>query len=218
MSTPSAQVFGLVLNTSLLMKRVRIPRKSGCFWGWERENTRLEPPVVPEDKEVIRKQGGHVWKTQAPAWWGPVAKAGKIQATTWWQHRTRTCRINIHESIWYKPAAPGGTRTALPYRRKCVHSVAQLCPTHCSPQAPPVHGILQARIPEWVTVFFSRGSEEFKPLNVGGKKTENHHYATITVTTAADEIHQQTLKLSNTKIRMQKIEETQDIYWLQWEK
>ena len=41
--------------------------------------------------------------------------------------------------------------------------VAQLCPTLCNPVAftPPgssVHGILQARIPEWVAISFSRGS------------------------------------------------------------
>ena len=41
--------------------------------------------------------------------------------------------------------------------------VTQLCPTLCNPMdcSPPgfsVHGILQARIPEWVTIPFSRGS------------------------------------------------------------
>ena len=41
--------------------------------------------------------------------------------------------------------------------------VAQLCPTLCdlidySPPGSSVHGILQARILEWVTVPFSRGS------------------------------------------------------------
>ena len=41
--------------------------------------------------------------------------------------------------------------------------VAQLCPTLCNPMdwSPPgfsVHGILQARILEWVSIPFSRGS------------------------------------------------------------
>ena len=46
----------------------------------------------------------------------------------------------------------------------CVlYSVAQLCPTLCDPMdcSPPgssVHGILQARILEWIFVPFSRGS------------------------------------------------------------
>ena len=41
--------------------------------------------------------------------------------------------------------------------------VAQSCPTLCDPvdcslSGFSVHGILQARIPEWVTISFSRGS------------------------------------------------------------
>ena len=38
--------------------------------------------------------------------------------------------------------------------------VAQLCPTLCNPMDYTVHGILQARILEWVTFSFSRGSSE----------------------------------------------------------
>ena len=45
----------------------------------------------------------------------------------------------------------------------CVCSVTQLCSTLCNrmdcrPPGSSVHGILQARIPEWVAVFLSRGS------------------------------------------------------------
>ena len=47
----------------------------------------------------------------------------------------------------------------------CVCLVAQPCPTRCDPMdcGPPgssVHGILQARIPEWVTMPSSRGSSQ----------------------------------------------------------
>ena len=38
--------------------------------------------------------------------------------------------------------------------------VAQLCPTLCDPMNYTVHGILQARILEWVTILFSRGSSQ----------------------------------------------------------
>ena len=38
--------------------------------------------------------------------------------------------------------------------------VAQSCPTLCSPMNYTVHGILQARILEWVAVPFSRGSSQ----------------------------------------------------------
>ena len=45
----------------------------------------------------------------------------------------------------------------------CVHSVAQSCPTlcdpvDCSPPGSSVHGILQARILEWIAISSSRGS------------------------------------------------------------
>ena len=45
------------------------------------------------------------------------------------------------------------------------NEVAQLCPTLCNPMdcSPPgssVHGILQARILEWVAISFSRGSSQ----------------------------------------------------------
>ena len=38
--------------------------------------------------------------------------------------------------------------------------VAQLCPTLCDPMDCIVHGILQARILEWVAFSFSRGSSQ----------------------------------------------------------
>ena len=38
--------------------------------------------------------------------------------------------------------------------------VAQSCPTLCSPMGCTVHGILQARILEWVAVLFSRRSSQ----------------------------------------------------------
>ena len=38
--------------------------------------------------------------------------------------------------------------------------VAQLCPTLCDPMDYTVHGILQARILEWVAFPFSRGSSQ----------------------------------------------------------
>ena len=47
----------------------------------------------------------------------------------------------------------------------CACSVAQLCPTLCDPidYSPPgssVHGIRQARILEWVSISFRRGSSD----------------------------------------------------------
>ena len=42
----------------------------------------------------------------------------------------------------------------------CVLSRVQLCnPTDCGPLGPPIYGILQARILEWVAISFSISSE-----------------------------------------------------------
>ena len=43
---------------------------------------------------------------------------------------------------------------------KDIVKVAQLCPTLCDPTDYTVHGILQARILEWVAFRFSRGSSQ----------------------------------------------------------
>ena len=53
------------------------------------------------------------------------------------------------------------------WQRQSESEVAQSCPTLCDPVdcSPPgscVHGILQARILEWVAIFFSRGSSQPK--------------------------------------------------------
>ena len=44
-------------------------------------------------------------------------------------------------------------------KRQCTKSCPTLGdPMDCSPPGSSVHGILQARILEWVAIFFSRGS------------------------------------------------------------
>ena len=49
--------------------------------------------------------------------------------------------------------------------KECESEVAQLCltlcnPVDCSPPSSSVHGILQARVLEWVAISFSRGSSQ----------------------------------------------------------
>ena len=53
------------------------------------------------------------------------------------------------------------------WNKPLQQQVTQLCPTLCNPMdsfppASPVHGILQARILEWVAIPFSRGSSQPK--------------------------------------------------------
>ena len=59
-----------------------------------------------------------------------------------------------------RTSEPGSIKTA-----KKKSEVAQSCPTLCDPvdcslPGSSVHGILQARILEWVTISFSRGSSQ----------------------------------------------------------
>ena len=42
----------------------------------------------------------------------------------------------------------------------CIVKVAQSCPTLCDPMDYTVHGILQARVLEWVVIPFSRESSQ----------------------------------------------------------
>ena len=49
---------------------------------------------------------------------------------------------------------------AVSYKAKVKVKVLQSCLTLCDPMDYTVHGILQARILEWVTFCFSRGSSQ----------------------------------------------------------
>ena len=51
------------------------------------------------------------------------------------------------------------------YTVKVKVKVAQLCYTLCNPMDYTVHGILQARILEWVAFPFSRGSSQHRDQN-----------------------------------------------------
>ena len=56
--------------------------------------------------------------------------------------------------------------------------VTQLCPTlwnpmDCSPPGSSIHGILQARIVEWVAIPFSRGSPGIKPAAAVAKSLQS---------------------------------------------
>ena len=67
-----------------------------------------------------------------------------------------------------RPVEPQGKPMKATFGKNmfCMHAkLLQLCPTLCGPvdcslPGPPVHGILQARILEWVAVAFSRGSSQ----------------------------------------------------------
>ena len=69
--------------------------------------------------------------------------------------------IRIYSSIWLNHFAESLKVTCCKLT-VCACSVTQSCltlcnPMDCSPPGSPVHGILQARILEWVAISFSRG-------------------------------------------------------------
>ena len=71
------------------------------------------------------------------------------------------------DSLMQTNSSPGKTMLEKPQCNSDVPSdkqtclkVAQLCPTLCEPMNYTVHGILQARMLEWVAVAFSRGSSQ----------------------------------------------------------
>ena len=53
-----------------------------------------------------------------------------------------------------------GVAISIGYKQLKWVKVAQSCPTLCDPTDCIVHGVLEARIPEWVAVSFSRGSSQ----------------------------------------------------------
>ena len=65
-------------------------------------------------------------------------------------------RERSHPNREKRGARGGGVSRATNGRAKV--RVAQLCPTLCDPMDYPDHGILQARILEWVAFPFSRAS------------------------------------------------------------
>ena len=73
-----------------------------------------------------------------------------------WTGESRDCEdleIKVHTSAGY-----GSSNV----RAKSLQSCPALCnPMDCSPPGSSVHGILQARILEWVTMPSSRGSSQF---------------------------------------------------------
>ena len=86
-----------------------------------------------------------------------------------WSHESQT-QLNNYTTTTYclfgEEVSPGVNCT-LPisgnvYTEKWKVKVAQSCPALCDPMNYTVHGILQARILEWVAFSFSRGSSQIR--------------------------------------------------------
>ena len=70
--------------------------------------------------------------------------------------RLRLCTPNVGSRLGF----PGGTDTFIYFFIYIYMKVTQSCLTLCDPMDYTVHGILQARILEWVAFPFSRGSSQ----------------------------------------------------------
>ena len=69
--------------------------------------------------------------------------------------------VNLGEALSSLPGIESWPYFVLADEKMKV-KVAQLCPTLYNPMDFTVYGILQARIPEWVAVPFSRGSSQHR--------------------------------------------------------
>ena len=87
-----------------------------------------------------------------------LALSNPKRTKTFVNHLLRSSINKSHPDCWSRETIYPTTR--------CLCMCTQLCPTlfspmDCSLPGSSVHGIIQARIPEWAVIFFSRGS--FKP-------------------------------------------------------
>ena len=84
----------------------------------------------------------------------------------WWDAGCLIVRKHQHVGrAWKFTGTESNTKSLDNSEAQCKHhgkevKVAQLCPTLCDPMDYTVHGLLQARILEWVAFPFSRGSSK----------------------------------------------------------
>ena len=135
--------------------------KNWWFWTVALEKT-LESPLDWKEITPVNPKGNQSWiftgrtgaEAEAPTFWPPEAKSRLIREDAdagkdWRQEEKGDNR--------------GWTSWVASLTQWTWSEVTQLCPTLCDPMdynlpGFSVHGIFQARILEWVAVYFSRGS------------------------------------------------------------
>ena len=90
--------------------------------------------------------------------WSPLSEA-KLWLFSFFQQQ-----FYWDSPIWSVPPMNFGIVTKLcKHHAKLLQSCLSLCdPLDCSPTGSTIHGILQARILEWVAISFSRGSSQLR--------------------------------------------------------
>ena len=131
-------------------------------------------------------EGANIIKLPMPHWWGTLVDGPRLLWQLPWLFLEQTGHVTtLTKSLSYKGNlaslgnTPGCARVAslsmhmiycgrqwgLPQvlaSKKVKVKVAQWCLTLCEPMECTVHGILQARILEWVAFPFSRGSSQHR--------------------------------------------------------
>ena len=104
--------------------------------------------------------------------WDSTGKTIGVRCHFLLQRIFLTHGLNPHLLHWQADSLPLcnlGSHTHIYYIHICIYmkwsEVAQSCPTVCNPvdcslSGSSIHGILQARILEWVAISFSRGSSQ----------------------------------------------------------
>ena len=95
------------------------------------------------------------WFTWSCCLWNPEAMWRRLG----WSARCWTCVAHMSLPKFYSCPEASGSWVSQPVNFPCMCVCMTLCgPVVCSPAGSSVHGILQARILEWVAMPFSRGS------------------------------------------------------------
>ena len=115
-----------------------------CIW-WLCSEVREKYPISPQPNQSLYPTSGSLICASFFTWF-------IMEDVSW------TCKANA-KHLW----THGKADLMGPYRFFSLKvKVAQLYPTLCHPMDYTIHGILQARIPEWVAFPFSRGSSQPK--------------------------------------------------------
>ena len=141
------------------------------FGYFGRNNAKAETPVL--------------WPPHAKSWlcWEGLGAGGKGDDRGWdgWMASlTRWMWVWVNSGSWWWTGRPGvlqfmgSQRVGHDWATELIYMIKVLCqwcltlgnPTDCSPPGSSVHGILQARILEWVAIPFCRGSS-LQRLNPG---------------------------------------------------
>ena len=119
------------------------------------------PRVIPQGHRAIQRRAGCKGGQVAPSTSAPVEALPSSSRQQGWRTYSFPNQWQM-AALAFPLALPVPNKSEWPDLEEAVREVqvAQSCPTLCDPIDSTVHGILQARILEWVAFPFSRGSSQ----------------------------------------------------------